>query len=330
VPTSQYLPLTRDVSLVERRFLDLVAPLGVDWLATRADYRSRFGVSSYHGWRDIIALPPSTALSRAPLAFVMYADDNVLDLAPEYLWADYVPHDDAHENHRDLEQQLTATFGEPSNEDTSNCIARLWTFGVFQIKLHTFPPELQSPALFRPGANPLLDGSPRLRIKSSVSLHSSYACVYPDDSLSPLAAWLVAPSPGAAAELASRAHDGRPGRYSPRRDTRRNPSALARVIPSGAVVAWRDETSQRVGLSAQRESVVFPSAQAVRLILLHLQPARGPGGFSVALETSPSSAPSLPGTRIQLFESGASLEPTANQLSRTWQLPLVHEQGFDE
>lgn len=334
MPTSpQYLPVPHDVSLTELRFLQLVAPVGVDWLTTRDDFRSRFGVSSYHGWQDVIALPPSTALTRSPLAFVMYADDHVIDLPPEYLWADYMPHEDARENHRDLEQQLAATFGEPVNTDTSNCISRLWSFGVFQIKLHTFPPELQGP--LRPGANPLLDKNPRLRLSSSVSLHSSYACVYPDDSLSWLATWLSDPHarPSRCCELVIRATNGRPGHSPLRRYTRRNPGALTRVVSDEAIIAWRDDTTHRLGLTAQRESIAFPSGRASRLVLTHLQPARGPGGFSLSLEISPSSTPSLlPGASIGILDGrdNASLTLTATQLSQTWQLPLSHEQGFDE
>lgn len=332
MPAPAYQPITSEVTPAERRFLDLVAPLGVDWLTTRDAYRQRYGVSSYYGWHDVIALPPSSAVSRSPLTFVMYADSHVLDLCPEYLWANYMPHDDARENHRDIEQQLAAHFGEPAIEDVSNCLTRVWRFGVFQLKLHTFPPELQSRALV--GSNPLHEKNPRLRIASSISLHSEYAHAYPDASLSSLASWLTAPSAGRgrAGLVACRATHGRPGHHAQRRHTRRNPSSLANNVAESALFAWRDDATQRLGITGQRESLVFSSAHAAGLILTHLEPARGPGGFSLALDTALETTPPRPGTRISILDAprNAALELTASQLSEIWQLPLSHEAGYDD
>jgi hypothetical protein len=314
--------------------LDLVAPLGVDWLTTRNEYRQRHGVSSYYGWRDVIALPPSSAVSRAPLTFVMYADDEVIDLCPEYLWANYMPHDDARENHRDIEQQLSAHFGEPAIEDVSNCLQRRWSFGVFKLELHTFPPELQISAFSRPGSNPLLDNNPRLCIASSISLHSVYAHAYPDASLSSLAAWLMDPAlrTGRVSELAGGATQGRPGRHCLRRYTRRNPGELARVVPESALIAWRDDANQRFGLSAQRESLVFSQTNSARLVLTHIKPARGPGGSSLALELLLSPAPTGSGQRIGLLDDSANSAPelAAPRLAEIWQLQLIHEEGYDD
>ncbi|HEX2875483.1 MAG TPA: hypothetical protein VHP33_29730 [Polyangiaceae bacterium] len=332
MPAPDYQPITSEVTPAERRFLDLVAPLGVDWLTTREEYRQRCGISSYYGWSDVIALPPSSAVSRSPLTFVMYADPNVLDLCPEYLWANYMPHDDARENHRDIEQQLSAHFGEPTINDVSNCLRRKWSFGVFKLELHTFPPELQSPALLR--SNSLLQKNPRLRIASSISLHSEYAHAYPDASLSSLATWLCdsVARKGRAGELACSATHGRPGHHS-RRYTRRNPGALATKVAESALIAWRDDPHRRLGITAHRESVVFPSTQAARLILTHLKPARGPGGFSLALDAAVATTPpSRSSARIGILDApgNASLEQAASQLSEIWRLPLCHEEADDD
>lgn len=333
MPALDYQPITSEVTPAERRFLNLIAPLGVDWLTTRDEYRQRHGVSSYYGWQDVIALPPSSAVSRSPLTFVMYADPSVLDLCPEYLWADYMPHDDARENHRDIEQQLAEHFGEPTQEDVSNCLQRHWSFGVFQLKLHTFPPELQSPALS--SSNPLLEKNPRLRIASSISLHSSYAHAYPDASLSGVASWLTDPvaHKGRARLLACRATHGRATSHAQRRYTRRNPGTLVEKVAESALFAWRDDANQRLGITAQRESVIFASAQAAGLILTHLRPARGPGGFSLALDTTAATKnPQRSGKRVTILDDpgDASLELAASQLSEIWQLPLSLEEGYDD
>ena len=332
MPAPAYQPITSAVTPAERRFLDTAAPLGVDWLATRNEYRERYGVSSYFGWREVIALPPSSAFSESPLTFVMYADNDVLDLAPEYLWADYMAHDDARQNHQDIELQLASHFGEPTIEDTSNCLCRSWSFGVFQVKLHTFPPELQNPAFTRPGSNPLLDNNPRLRLASSVSLHSEYAHPYPDATLSSLVTCLLTPttSQGRTLLLACSSVQGRPTRFPLRRYTRRNPADLVSTVAESALIAWRDDLNQRIGVSAQRESVVVGSANASGLVLTHLKPGRGPGGFSVTLELSITAAQPKRAQSIGILDASASLERAANQLSEIWQLPLRLEEGYDE
>ena len=50
----------------ERRF-DLIAPTGLDWLTTRADFARRHGVTDYYRFENVVALPPSSVLSDAPL-----------------------------------------------------------------------------------------------------------------------------------------------------------------------------------------------------------------------------------------------------------------------
>ncbi len=76
-------PSLDELTPAERRFLDLLAPIGLDWLTTRAEFRQRHGHKLYAGLGEVIPLPLSTAFSAAPLEFAMHNDHRVLDLPPE-------------------------------------------------------------------------------------------------------------------------------------------------------------------------------------------------------------------------------------------------------
>src|SRR5687768_5922370 len=101
-----YLPLTDELTADEQRFLERMAPIGLDWLTTRSEFAARHGVTSYYGWADVVALPPSSALTATPLQFMLHADERVMDLVPESLWADYMPNDDARANHGAMAAEL--------------------------------------------------------------------------------------------------------------------------------------------------------------------------------------------------------------------------------
>lgn len=58
-----YEPIADELTPNETQFLRLVAPMGLDWLVTRRDFAARYGVTRYYDWADVIALPPSTALT---------------------------------------------------------------------------------------------------------------------------------------------------------------------------------------------------------------------------------------------------------------------------
>ena len=104
-------------------------------------------------------------------------------LPPEYVFASFMPHTNARENHREIERQLRERLGRPIADDVSNCIVRRWTFGVFSVELHTFPPEKQDPRL----PNLLHQAEPRFITAASVSIKTEYADVLPDGSLDAVA-----------------------------------------------------------------------------------------------------------------------------------------------
>jgi hypothetical protein len=318
----------------ERKFLELVAPIGLDWLTTRVEFRQRHGHKSYAGLGEVIPLEPSAALSDSTLEFVMYDDHRALDLPPEYLWAYFMPHDNARQNHHDIEAQLNSRLGRPAIDDASNCIQRVWRFGVFSVRLSTFPPEIQPSELSRPGSNPYLDQNPRIRIAAKVSLHSEYALVYPDARLATAANafngsfWKPARFP--CCVLASTARDGQISRYPRRRETLRNPGVLSNLINPVQLVAWKDSVATRLGLSAKRDSYLFEWRPTSHIVLVHLQPARGPGGYS--LYFAPDDRSMLHQDAILLLdgELGGSLPTTANQLAETWQIPVRHMTVLDD
>ncbi|WP_088287945.1 hypothetical protein [Kineosporia sp. A_224] len=285
-----YRPLPEQLSDSERRFLERVAPLGLDFLTSRQRYFELFGVRSYHGWRDVIALPEASALSRTPLSFVMYADEQVMDLAPEYLWADYLAHDDARSNHRDMVEQLSLALGPPLVCDVSNCLQCRWDFGVFRVELHTFPPELQQPS-----NNVLHEQNPRLALCAAVSIHSALAFPYPDGSLEPVAD-AVRLGGGMVLDVAVGHWGSELG--ASRRYARRSPRSLAGAVGPGRLLAWRDDANRRLGVSAGARSLVFERAEVAALALRRFQGDRGPGGLRIELELSPARHAPEPATAL--------------------------------
>lgn len=318
-----YQPLPEQLTAEERWFLERVAPMGLDFLTTRQQYQERLGVSSYHGWQDVIALPESRVLSASPLRFVMYADEAVLDLPPEYLTADFMPHDDARANHRDVEQQLSAVLGAPEVLDVSNCLQRRWTFGVFCVELHTFPPELQSPS-----KNTLHEKNPRLAISSSIAIKSEFALPYPDGSLDEVALAIGAGSSWAVPLDWPATAPGWPHRHASRRYTRRSPRSMTESVSPARLVGWRD-ASGRLGISGALRSLVFEPGVAAGLHLVTLEPERGPGGLQLEVELVQSPAAGARLGPVMLFDDfvtatgNRALPAAAEQLAGSWRLPLT-------
>jgi hypothetical protein len=330
----RYEPRRDEMTREERRFLDLVAPSGLDWLTTRNDFARRHGVTNFYDFAQVVALPASDALSESPLTFHMYAEPSAMDLPPEYVFAYFMPHDNARKNHREIERQLEARLGRPKHDDTSNCISRRWTFGVFSVELHTFPPEKQDPVLLR--SNVLDQREPRFVTASSINLKSDYAHVYPDGSLNAVAALIDAArsSTDDGAVLRLPLVESRLTR-EPRsiRHSRRNPRSLEAALVRGSAVAWVDEIGGRIGLSTRFQSLVFERTPSCSLVLVRIAPARGPGGAELELQTGPSPGPYLGHkVRAELRSCGPtdSLDATADQLARFWNVPLIFESSYDE
>ena len=262
----------------EQFFLARVAP--IDWRATRWELADQFGVTRYHAWADVVTLPPSFC----GLPFSMYAKP--ADLPPEYLFADFVAHDDARANHAEMEARLVAALGPATVADTANCLRRTWSFGVFGAALHTFPPELQDP---RSGRNTLIANEPRLALSASVSLSSAYAWVYPDESLAGVGENTI--------QIKGRPVWGRG-------DTRRNPASL-RVR---GLVAWRD--GERVGISDARDSLGL--ARSGCLVLVHVRAGRSAAQSFAEFHGN-----------IVLADAGENeLDEEAPRIARLWGVPL--------
>lgn len=309
---ADYLPDPSELDDAERQFLRLVAPLGLDFLTTRQQYLSRYGGSRYHDWADTVTLPASRSLSDDALSFHMYADPALLDLPPEYLFADFMPTDDARHNHALIEQQLSVRLGPPSITDSSNTLGREWRFGVFRVVLTTFPPELQDRRL----TNSLHQKEPRLAFSAGVRLHADYCCPYPDASLQSVAAqW------PAACRLLDKS-EAQARLVASRQKTRRNPASLSHVIPAAGLVVWHDAERGRVGVSARERSLVASRGRASNLTLWRL---RGRGGERASLSVNFAD-----GARsLDLLDASGcdSLDVAAGVVSELWQLPLVEQAG---
>lgn len=271
----------------ERWFLSHVAPY--DWRTPRDALAQRLGVSRYHDWVDVIALPPSFL----GLGFLAYAEP--ADLPPENLFADVLPRDDARVNYRGALDVLTHVLGPGVEAGASNCLGRTWGFGVFTVTLRAFPPDLQPPGM----RNALLARAPALAARATVTLTSAYAWVYPDPSLAGV---------GAAAVPVT----GRP--IWTRADTRRNPPTL---VVDG-LVAWRD--GARVGFSEARDSLLLDGVGP--LVHVRVPAGRGPAEEHLELAGKAVLTAALAGAEAH----GAPPEPfaaTARRVAEAWALPLT-------
>ena len=292
-----YEPRPEQLDPAESRFLELVAPMGLDWRTTRAEFEARHGKTPYRSW-PMIALPPTRALSDTPLVFRMYTD-GAMDLPPEHLFADSQPGPD-------LERQLPARLGPPLAGDGADSGVHRWPFGVFCIELRA-----------------------KLFTSSTVSLRSAFVLPFPDASLDPLAQILPrvpGEDVGGAFSFADAPeHCLESGLLSASPRARRHPRSLAGRISDGWLVAWKDDARGRFGISAPEASLVMERRSDASLLLARVLPAKGPGRATLLLRaTSP-----LASDTVLVGKEPDDLNAIAERIARLWNLPLEHDVSYD-
>lgn len=314
----------------ERHFLKLVAPLGLDWRTSRGKFAARYGITTTPGCIDTILLPPSTALSREPLQFAVHYRAKWADIPPEYATADYLPANDVHENFRSLECQLQEKLGEGRRDDVSNALGRVWNFGIFQIKLHGWPPELQHAGL----RNILHEQNPNLAFKAQVTILSKYSRIFPDPSLNAVADAMVA---GGTSTGISVMNISFPNisvsslasiPYSVRNSRKLRESITAPIV-------WNDHKGRRFGVSSAETSLVFPrDVPDTILVNYKLHPARGSGGSELAVQLGVATENLREyELRTNIFSNYKAIEGVtdlAETLSRFWSLPVLVVEGLDD
>ncbi len=294
----------------ERRFLEIVSPLGLDWRTTRGELETRFGVSRPYNWIDVIALPPKRAISEEPLQFSVQLRKEWSHLPPEYASANFIGEDDSLKNFTRLETQLMKTFGEGIRRDVSNCVERHWRFGVFAVALYAWMIERRD---FR--SNRLLRENPELQHQALVTLSSDYALVFPDTALEALAGGAIplipVDTPGVTALTDASIEF-----------TRRNPRRVIESLAGAA--AWRDDTAKRFGVSNTETSVVLPlDISGAALVHRKVEAGRGPGGSSLEVRLGSTGAGVLSHPDIK------GLDTLAPSLSKFWGLPCSVETDID-
>ncbi len=318
----RYQPRLDQLEPAEETFLKLTYPMGHDWMTSRQTFRDRFGVHRYYDWCDVVGLPESTAFSDAPLQFYFYADDKRMDLPPEYLFAMFSTFDDPYNNHREMLQMLEARLGPSEASDNSNCLQRTWSFGIFEVALHTFPKELQHPETLR--SNIIYQKDPKTIDASHISLISKYAYVYPDASLA-----FVTQRIGMA--LSGQPDDGLilihttdaeppPLPISIRASRRHSPKPSFKM-PMGCRAAWRDDEGGRIGISCETKSLVFDRQEVKQLALVRMTKAQGPGRSSIELKTvGPHSCSTTEAIPVLCGAKPDSLDRVAESLAALWAL----------
>jgi hypothetical protein len=308
VPHLPWEPAPDELEPAEVALLARLSPVGLDGLTPRAALAARHGVGSYHGWRDVIALPPTSALG-LPTSFLVGAEPEVADLVPEHAWADHLPVPDARENFATALAALSAGLGPGERTDVSNTLGARWKAGVFRVDLVAFPPELQ-----RTAANSLHERCPALVHRATVSFGAPGAFAVPDGSLRRAAALLGAGrgeqvGPGVAPTWGE-------GRW-PRRHGRRNPVALVAAVGEGCF-AWRDAV--RAGVSDRWASLVLPADPAARVVVVHGTEERSANARS---EVEWVGA----GARVTVFTAREQTpaEAAARALADAWDLPCFGE-----
>lgn len=305
----------------EQYFLDRVAPLGLDWRTTRAEFRNSYGVTSYYGWKDVVPLPDSAVLTDVPLKYYFYWEDHSSDLPPDYLFADYMPEESLRQNFSRAERALAGRLGLGERKDTSNCLTRRWQFGVFSVELLGWPPELQ-----RPMKNSLYEANPVLHRRASIIIRSDLPLVYPDDSLLVLSG--EQPQPDGLKTL----RHGRPMNPRPAgRFGRRNPAELSAVLPPNETLVWCD--GPRIGFSAKHGSIVVQRTPGTALVLNRIQAARGSGGSDLSIcWKEPDDMRAAPFVRTVVFSDGAidGLDAESERLAGFLEIPRFEEQSIDD
>lgn len=288
----------------ERELLARLGPVGLDGLTPRSALAARHGVGAYHGWRDAIALPATSALG-LPLAFHVWAEPEVSDLVPEHAWADHVPSPDARANFAEALAGLVSVLGPARRNDVSNTLGARWAAGAFRIELLAFPPELQGAWAAK---NTLHAKAPHLVHRATVSFGAPGAFAVPDGSLRSVVA-------GPRVRVGDASDAGWGPRRWPRRFARRNPALLAAAVGDGCV-AWRE--AGRAGLSERTVSLVFPADPAARVVVTHGTEERSSASRSdVDWVCGPE--------RVELFSTGdpGAATEVAHRLAGAWDLVVT-------
>jgi hypothetical protein len=313
----------------EQKFLSILAPSKLDWKTSRAQFQARYGTSSYHGWADVVALPPTRAISKTPLVFYMYWNNQSNDLPPEYLFADYMPNKDARRNHSEIEAELQATLGEGERVDTTNCLTRRWKFGIFQVELLTWPPELQAHS-----NNTLLDKNPDLAFRSSVAIKSELANISPSKEL----LFLVDLINGKEikdirfSRLGSKIYKF--PSFHHLHNTHRNSTQLISAMRGTWPMAWKNKITNQIGLTGVDRSLIITLDNGpTRIINYKIAPARGSGGSELMLQQGIPESPLVSYKyRTKLLTSNEldAMDDVSEIISKVWEIECVVEHALDD
>ncbi|MGL4322151.1 MAG: hypothetical protein ACRCS3_14940 [Paracoccaceae bacterium] len=271
---------------------------------------------------------PATALLPGLSAF-RFNFGNTADalVAPDYLFAhyraharrrlsDYVTDKRAYRNFADAAATLTARLGPGKDVSVSNTQSLRWAFGLAQMNLTIFPPQLQQ----KFGTNTRHAADPGSVTEASISIFPGWLPDLTVEQLHWLRTFAAISIPGLPPQAIWQGYDL----------WHRWPSALGPCPTTG------------YGPSADGQGFVFithngfckaiPRQWLARVERLTLLPAKGSGGISLSLEYYPSGQMHLPCKAISLAASHSpqdDLASAARTLANQLALPLVEPVTHD-
>ena len=303
-------PTARSFRPDEAALLSKLDAAGLDWRRSVESLRAAETFGFAKPIPSAIYLPPTTALTPFPIVFYVRPGYGQLDQCPPHEYtADIDLHGDAIRNFHAVGDCLIKLLGNGRRESTSNAISLVWEVAEIRAILIAWPPHMD-----------VSNKHPRVLLR----LISRIPRTPPDESLRGV--------PGLGSDsylnLKSRLPTGWSWELTRENFAAvRNPADAFREIDPDRPLIWRDQSTDRFGISGREVSLAFSRGQVAGVAADDEFPDRGDGGqrgIAMMLSSTGSGA-----DRIRLGAVRTSLEewhlmdlsPVIKELAGFWNVP---------
>jgi hypothetical protein len=250
---------------------DYLTSIDLPWHWSRASLEKRFGIRRHaaYNWDVVEILTPRPFVHGLlwPLSIAVLPELSTTMPATEFSGSSYFGAD-ARENLLLTADQLTSVLGEGTATETSNTLGHGWKFGPASIELNVWPPDMQRFSM----TNPAHSKEPRLKVACSMSINTGYRspCTVEEKAL--IESFVpVARMPGALSAM----------RHNQRRPAPQRELEFIRLVDADmdAKYGWIGRSADHsVLISFSSELYIVPMEDVVRLEVVRVRPAKGPGG----------------------------------------------------